>query len=91
MKIVWEYKEDSIATFYSCILGGCQRLGNGNTLICDSAYGRILEVTPEKEVIWEYVNPYFRDNGIYGHSNIIINAKRYSPEYSAFKNKDWLF
>lgn len=91
MKIVWEYKEDSIASFYSSILGGCQRLGNGNTLICDSSNGRIVEVTPEKEVIWEYVSPYYHDHNLYGHSNIIIDAKRYPPEYPAFKDKDWLF
>lgn len=89
MDIIWEFKEDTIADFYSSILGGCQRLKNGNTLVCDSSGGRIIEVTPEKEVVWEYISPYKQSHEQYGKSNIIINAKRYSPDYRAFKNKSW--
>ncbi len=38
---------------------GAQRLPNGNTLICEGSFGRIFEVTMEREVVWEYVNPFF--------------------------------
>ncbi|MCB1231355.1 MAG: hypothetical protein KDN19_13870 [Verrucomicrobiae bacterium] len=44
---------------------GCQRLANGNTVIC--SYGqkapekaKIFEITHEKEVVWEYLNPNLR-------------------------------
>lgn len=41
--------------------GGAQRLSNGNTLINESDAGRLLEVTPDGSVVWEYVNPVHRD------------------------------
>jgi hypothetical protein len=34
-------------------------LPNGNTLINEGFFGRFFEVTPDSEVVWEYVNPYF--------------------------------
>jgi len=33
------------------------RLDNGNTLIVESMAGRVLEVTPEGRVVWDFVNP----------------------------------
>jgi hypothetical protein len=66
LEIVWEYSartagfqpfmEDS--KFYSHYASGAQRLPNGNTLIADTAYGRIVEVTRESEIVWEYVSPF---------------------------------
>jgi hypothetical protein len=66
LEIVWEYSartagfapflEDS--KFYSHYQGGAQRLPNGNTLIADTTYGRILEVTRESEIVWEYLSPF---------------------------------
>lgn len=89
-KIVWEYKDESLPFFHSSILGNCQMLGNGNVLICDSTNGRIFEVNREKEIVWEYINPYFYEHEIYGHNNMIVSANRYGVEYPAFRNKDWL-
>jgi len=34
-----------------------QRLANGNTLIGDAKLGRVIEVTPDKRVVWKYENP----------------------------------
>jgi hypothetical protein len=34
-----------------------QRLPNGNTLITEETGGRIFEVTPDREIVWEFVNP----------------------------------
>ena len=31
---------------------------NGNTFINEGPKGRFFEVTPEKEIVWEYLNPY---------------------------------
>jgi len=72
LEIVWEYSdlvqegdvnEDGEVKgeerkFYSNLISGAQRLKNGNTLICEGHGGRILEVTPEKEIVWEYISPY---------------------------------
>ncbi|MCK4527575.1 hypothetical protein KAW18_09410 [candidate division WOR-3 bacterium] len=49
-EIVWEYNEVTYPGF-------AQRLKNGNTLIVESRESdnpRIIEVTPDKEVVWEY-------------------------------------
>jgi hypothetical protein len=35
-----------------------QRLPNGNTLITEGMHGRIFQVTPSGEVVWEYLTPY---------------------------------
>ena len=40
-------------------MGSVQRLWNDNTFICESAFGRLFEVTPEAETVWEYVIPDF--------------------------------
>lgn len=34
-----------------------QRLANGNTLIGDARLGKVIEVTPAKQVVWKYENP----------------------------------
>ena len=39
------------------LISGAQRLPNGNTLICSGINGTVFEVTPEKEMVWKYVNP----------------------------------
>ena len=44
-------------TSIRCFISGRQRLPNGNTLICSGANGTLFEVTPEKEIVWKYVNP----------------------------------
>lgn len=41
--------------FFSIAGGYCQRLPNGNTLIMESHGGRMFQVTPEAEIVWEWV------------------------------------
>jgi hypothetical protein len=55
---LWIYTSKNPKDFYSHYASGAQRLSDGNTLICDAAAGRFFEVTPEKETVWDYVNPY---------------------------------
>ena len=33
-------------------------LANGNRLITESQAGRVFEVSPDGEVVWEYIKPY---------------------------------
>ena len=42
---------------YSPLTSDAQRLPNGNTLICEGCSATIREVTPEKEIVWEYLYP----------------------------------
>lgn len=55
--IVWSYVGTREKPFDSDIRADQQRLANGNTLINESNGGRIFEVTPRGEIVWEFVNP----------------------------------
>ncbi|RHH19766.1 aryl-sulfate sulfotransferase [Desulfovibrio legallii] len=67
LKIVWQYtpKEAGFLEpmdsnrFYSPFISGMQRLPNGNTLITEGSDGRVFEVTPEHEIVWEFISPYW--------------------------------
>lgn len=59
-QIVWQYVHQPRRfyhhKFFSFSWGSVQRLPNGNTLSLDGNRGRIFEVTPSGEIVWEYVN-----------------------------------
>ena len=88
-EVVWEYKGDPPISFYSFHISGADRLPNGNTLICEGAPGRVFEVTPDKELVWEYINPeyvYSARDGI--RANSLFRAHRYGPDHPALAGKD---
>jgi hypothetical protein len=62
-EIQWEYRGDPPRSFYSYQRGSAQRLPNGNTLICEGDKGRAFEVTKEKEIVWEWLNPSITKGG----------------------------
>ncbi len=51
--LVWVY--DDGHRFHARFTANCQRLPNGNTLILESLCRRLFEVTPQKEIVWEYI------------------------------------
>jgi hypothetical protein len=55
--ILWQYAADPPESFFSFARGSNQRLPNGNTHIADSDNGRLFEVTPDGEMVWEFLNP----------------------------------
>lgn len=57
----WVYLAPDKYSFYSPFVSGAQRLQNGHTLIASGAQGRFFEINPEKEIVWEYWNPYKHD------------------------------
>lgn len=77
-RIVWSYQDRPMFNFYSPYESSAQRLPNGNTFICEGVFGRLFEVTPEREVVWEYINPYFGEAGLLGENNWLFRAFRYS-------------
>ncbi len=86
-EVVWEYKADPPSDFHSPHSGGCERQPNGNTLIIESEKGRAFEVTPDGEIVWEWVNPrYVPYHGQFG--NWIWRFHRYPPDYPGLKGKD---
>ncbi len=55
--VVWEYTGEKENFFYSPTRSQQQRLPNGNTLIVEADAGRIFEITMDKRIVWEYINP----------------------------------
>ena len=89
-QIEWEYKTENPNDFFSALMGSCERLPNGNTLICEALRGRIFEVTASCELVWEYISPFYdwhRDPLVHGRNNYIFRAHRYGPDYEGLKGK----
>ncbi len=76
-EIVWEYRSQDPEDFFSPYISGGQRLPNGNTLICEGSKAHLFEVTPDREIVWDFVNPH-RKVGALG---TIYRCTRYSEEY----------
>ena len=83
-EIVWKYEDAPPFAFYSPQISGVQRLPGGNTLICEGVRGRIFQVTPEGEVVWEYINPYFGLNVFGFEINMVFRAFFYTKEKLPF-------
>ncbi len=54
--------------------------------ICEGVKGRLFEVTREREVVWEYISPFFVD-GAAGRVNQIFRTYRYGPNFLGFREK----
>ncbi len=77
-------------SFFTPFSGGAQRLPNGNTLVTESAFGRLFEVDQTGQVRWEYVGRYCpRDTTMPteacrasspSQTNAIFRAYRYAPD-----------
>ena len=76
-KTVWEYRGKPNYTFFSPHISGAQRLASGNTLICEGQWGRLFEVTPDGEIVWEYVSPFMGPDRFGDPSNEVFRAYRY--------------
>ncbi|MBX7226548.1 MAG: aryl-sulfate sulfotransferase [Chitinophagales bacterium] len=59
----WTYFDTT--HFFSTVMSSAQMLRNGNVLICEGQPGRLFEINPNKEIVWEYVNPVGYDNKVY--------------------------
>ena len=56
-QVAWSYAGSEDAPLESVTRSSQNRLANGNTLIVESEAGRIFEVTPQGDIVWEFVNP----------------------------------
>ncbi len=91
-EIVWSYEgaQNTLFQFYSSTISSCQRLPNGNTFICEGEKGRLFEVTPRGELVWEYVTTIPHSVSL-GNSNtsMVYAAFRYGMDYSGLKRPIW--
>jgi arylsulfotransferase ASST len=88
--IVWTYQQALGWQFFSALLSNAQRLPNGNTLINEGLSGRLFQVTPTGDVVWEYVSPYFGPAAAPDkiQSNMIFRAYHYSEaEIADFRGR----
>ena len=63
-QVAWRVDNADVGGRFADPCGG-QRLPNGNTVICsygqrDGAMAKVFEVTRDKKVVWEYINPDLR-------------------------------
>lgn len=61
VKTEWSFLANPPESMYSPFISGVQRLPNGNTLICSGEQGRVLEVTPDQRVVWDWLSPFGPD------------------------------
>ncbi len=86
LEVVWRYSPSEAGfvrpvdsyKLYSGFISSAQRLPNGNTLITEGNDGRLIEVTREHEIVWEYVSPYYGKNG---NQNMVYRAYRLPYEW----------
>lgn len=57
-EVRWQYQGSAESPFFTESCGSAYRLPNGNTLITESDRGRSFEVTPDGEIVWEFVSPH---------------------------------
>lgn len=86
-EIVWEYTAPVPSDFFSSICAGAERLSNGNTMISEAMPGRVFEVTADKEIVWEYINPIFTSYVNNQESSMMWRAHRYERDYPGLKGK----
>lgn len=79
-EIEWLYMDRPQFSFRGTHISGAVRLAGGNTLICEGSRGRFFQVTPEGQVVWEYVSPYFGLNGRGDTVNMVFRAFHYTAE-----------
>ena len=87
-EIVWQYNPHVVFSFFSGHIGGCERLPDGNTLICEGQSGRVFEVTKENEFAWEWISPFvlpFKNV----HCSMLFRAHRYYADGSELSGKSF--
>lgn len=87
LKVVWSYTASDSVTgmmpmivntnFYSQLISAAQRLPNGNTMITEGCFSRIFEVTPDKQIVWEYRAPFTKESP----GQFVYRAYRYPYDY----------
>jgi hypothetical protein len=93
----WSYTAPDKYSFYSAFVSGAHRMKNGNTLITSGAKGRIMEVTPNGQIVWEYWNPYNENyrmpdgtvaSPIGPFKYMLFRATHFTEDFPAFAGKD---
>ena len=79
---IWNYTAKNPSDFYSGTMSGAQRMPDGNTLICSGGELKFFIVTPEKEIVWEYINRFPIPNSFF---SFVFKTQYYEKEYLDFQ------
>jgi hypothetical protein len=86
-EIVWQYVGSPVFSMLSAHIAGVERLGNGNTLICEGESGRVFEVTRDCEICWEWVSPFVHEfKGV--EAVMLFRAHRYVGDGPELQGRD---
>jgi len=79
---VWEYAGTPTFSFFSWYISNAIRLASGNTAILEGVKGKMFEVTPDGDKVWEYVSPHFvtEPHPMYTGGNAIFRHYFYAPD-----------
>ncbi len=78
---VWTYSTPDLQAIN---VSGAERMKNGNTLISLGPQGRLFEVTPSGDIVWEYWSPY-SGSGI--PSFTLFRAEKISADHPALAGR----
>ena len=84
-EVYWEYTGTKEEVLFSFSRSRQQKLPNRNILITESDNGRLFEVTPDKEIVWEYLSPH-RGGPEGEFVAVITGGTRYSVDSLTFVN-----
>jgi hypothetical protein len=65
----------------------CTGLAAGHTLISEGQWGRVFEVTPAGEIVWEYINPHHREQRPGVLANALFRAYRAAADSPAIRGR----
>ena len=88
---LWKYMAPNRADFFSRRISGAHRLASGHTFITSGMSGRFFEVSPEGEIVWEYLNPYagtLRSSQTNPSPYGVFRATKIAPDHPSLAGRD---
>ena len=82
--VAWAFAGEGKQRLYSEIRSSQELLSNGNVLITESNFGRILEVTRSGNVAWEFVHPVRAQGDGLEIIPVVCGARRYESQQLSF-------
>ena len=89
---VSSYTADPPGSFFAGFLSSVERQPNGTTLVDEGPVGNFFEVTPDSEIVWQYINPIGNGGPIAQGGptagNNVFRAERYAADYPGLSGQD---
>ena len=79
---------------YSTGLSSFQQVDNNNYLITVGRFGYTFEITPDNEIVWEYITPIRggvsvpQGDSLVINNNLTFRSHKYPSDFNAFNGKD---